>query len=135
MDPLSFQAANLIVGNEASCEGLEIVVPPAAVRRNNALGFGCIFHAPTVVVVAGAPAEVTVDGVQASMWSKISIKAGQKFNVGGVIVGTDEAKFESTGGLRAYIAILGGLPEIPTYLGSKSTSMGSGGYQVFFAFT
>ena len=31
--------------------------------------------------------------------------------------------------MRAYLAVQGGFPEIPTYLGSKATSMGLGGYQ------
>ena len=33
------------------------------------------------------------------------------------------------GGFRTYVAVQGGLPDVPEYLGSKSTSMGFGGYQ------
>lgn len=52
------------------------------------------------------------------------VVAGEKLAIGG-----PRASEDDSGGLRAYLAIFGGLPGIPQYLGSKSTSMGTGGYQ------
>ena len=49
------------------------------------------------------------------------VPEGSKVEIGGVKGGK---------GLRAYLAIRGGFLGIPTYLGSKSTSMALGGYQV-----
>lgn len=122
MDPLAFQAGNAIIGNDLESEGLEVVVPP---RGGGAgLKFSVLFHVDCVVAVSGAPAGVTIDGREAGMWVPLAIAAGEKLAIGGPRDSEDES-----GGLRAYLAILGGLPGIPLYLGSKSTSMGMGGYQ------
>lgn len=132
MDPLAFQAANLIAGNDASCEGLELVIPPGSLKRNNTLAFSAVFHVRAAVSITGASAEVTLDGAEVPMWSKITVNAGSKLNIGGTVLSAEDDNLNRTGGLRAYLSIRGGLPGIPTYLGSKSTSMGSGGFQVSF---
>ncbi|KAH8104150.1 allophanate hydrolase subunit 2-domain-containing protein [Phellopilus nigrolimitatus] len=116
MDQLAFQAGNAIVGNTLDCEGLELVIPPSTSGVKGGSMFTAIFHVQAAVAVTGAPASVLIDGREVSMWSKIIVPAGSKLTGSG-------------GGLRAYISILGGFPGIPTYLGSKSTSMGLGGYQ------
>ncbi|KAI1787216.1 allophanate hydrolase subunit 2-domain-containing protein, partial [Ganoderma leucocontextum] len=67
----------------------------------------------------GASAKVTVHGKEVRMWERIIVPAGARILVGAV---------QHTG-MRAYLAVRGGFPEIPKYLGSKSTSMGLGGYQ------
>ena len=56
------------------------------------------------------------------MWGRFHVPAKSKLSLGNV----------GKAGFRAYLAIKGGFPEIPAYLGSKSTSMGLGGYQVSF---
>lgn len=114
MDPLAFQAGNAIVGNDLECEGLEVVVPP---RGGGAgLKFSVQFHVDCVIAVTGAPASVMIDGREAGMWVPLAIAAGEKLAIGGPRDSEDES-----GGLRAYLAILGGLLGVPLYLGSKST--------------
>ncbi len=123
MDDLAFKAANVLAGNIPNCEGLEIVVPSA----KSPLAFSVLFHVETVIAVTGADAMVRVDGNDARMWSRITIHAGSKVAVYGAGAGIGS---ERSGGLRVYMAIWKGFPDIPMYLDSKSTSMGNGGYQV-----
>ncbi|PCH34617.1 urea amidolyase [Wolfiporia cocos MD-104 SS10] len=109
MDSLAFRAANILVGNDPGTEALEITL----------VGCKVLFHVPTVIAVAGAPVRVTVNGQEAQTWSSILVPAGGKVAVGTI----------NSVGFRAYLAVRGGFPEIPVYLGSKSTSIGLGGYQ------
>lgn len=51
--------------------------------------------------------------------ARVGIPAGGK-----LVIGTAQGA-----GMRTYLAIKGGLPDVPLYLGSKATSMGLGGYQ------
>lgn len=114
MDLLAFQAGNAIVGNDLDCEGLEVVVPPRGVGAG--LKFSLLFHVDCVVAVTGAPASITIDGREAGVWASLAIAAGDKLAIGRPCKSEDES-----GGLRAYLAILGGLPGIPLYVGSTST--------------
>ncbi|TFK80957.1 urea carboxylase [Polyporus arcularius HHB13444] len=109
MDSFAFRVANVLVGNEPGTEGLELTLT----------GCRLLFHAAAIVAVTGAPSTVTVDGQEARMWERVVVPAGSK-----LVVGTAKGT-----GMRTYVAIRGGFPEIPRYLGSKSTSMGLGGYQ------
>ena len=111
MDPLAFQIANLLVGNSLGTEGLECTLD----------GPELLFLGSAVISVCGAPMEVTLDGKEISMWSRQSIKAGQKLKIGKT----------TSGGCRSYLAIYGGLPSIAEWFGSKATSpgVGVGGYQ------
>ena len=111
MDPLAFQIANLLVGNPAGMEGLECTLD----------GPELLFLGPAVVAVCGAPMEVTLDGEETAMWSRLSIKAGQRLKIGKT----------TGGGCRSYISIHGGLPNVAEWFGSKATSPGVavGGYQ------
>jgi urea carboxylase len=61
-----------------------------------------LFTASAVVVVAGAPVLVSVGGEEKPMWSRLVIQAGQKLKIG---------KAEN-GGLRFYLAVRGGFPEM-----------------------
>lgn len=96
-----------------------------------------VFTAAAVIAVAGAPVSVSVDGEEKPMWSRLVIQAGQKLKIGKV----------GNGGLRFYLAVRGGFPEMwvrpgmlekelmpcrPLYLGSKAgtASLGFGGTQV-----
>lgn len=62
-----------------------------------------------------------IDGEPFPMWTRVHIRAGQRLKIG-----------KTTGaGCRAYLAIYGGLLNVASYFGSKSTSplVGIGGYQ------
>jgi allophanate hydrolase subunit 2 len=61
-----------------------------------------LFTAPAVFAVCGAPVSVTIDGEERSMWSRLSIQGGQKLKIGKV----------ENGGLRFYLAVRGGFPEM-----------------------
>lgn len=112
MDALAFRAANILVSNEHGAEALEL-----ALR-----GCTLVFHVSAVVAVCGAPADLKIGGRPAPMWKRLVVGEGERLLVGAV-----EA------GMRVYLAVRGGFPEVPRYLGSKSTSMGLGGYQVPFS--
>ncbi|KAL1938008.1 hypothetical protein VTO73DRAFT_12019 [Trametes versicolor] len=109
MDSLAFRMANVLVGNEPGTEGLELTLT----------GCRLVFHVPAVVAITGASVKVTVNGTEVPMWARIVVPAGGKLVVGNAM-GT---------GMRVYLAVKGGFPEISKYLGSKSTSLGLGGYQ------
>lgn len=111
MDNVSSRIANILVGNKPGMETLEMTLS----------GPELLFTAPAVFSVCGAPMPVTVDGKELPMWSRLSIQAGQKLKIGEV----------KDGGLRTYLAIKGGFPDIPLYLGSKSgtPSLAYGGIQ------
>ncbi|KAG1727747.1 allophanate hydrolase subunit 2-domain-containing protein [Suillus paluster] len=112
MDSRAFSAANIIAGNTPETEALEIITLPGA-------GCKLKFHSSATVAVTGKPATVKVNGVQVSMWARLTISENETLDIGGL----------PGPGFRVYLAIRGGFPEVPPYLGSKSTSMGLGGYQ------
>ncbi|KAK1599175.1 allophanate hydrolase subunit 2-domain-containing protein, partial [Colletotrichum navitas] len=111
MDDLSSRVANILVGNDPSVEFLEITMTGPELE----------FHESAIVAVCGAQVPVTVDGEERPMWSRIIVKQGQTLNIGSVF----------GDGLRAYLAVKGGFPEIPLFLDSKSTApeLGLGGLQ------
>ncbi|KAG0691920.1 allophanate hydrolase subunit 2-domain-containing protein [Suillus ampliporus] len=112
MDSQAFSAANMIAGNTSETEALEIITLPGA-------GCKLKFHSSTIVAVTGKPVTVKVNGDQVSMWARLIISENAILDIGGM----------PGPGFRVYLAIRGGFPEVPQYLGSKSTSMGLGGYQ------
>ncbi|CDK00544.1 Urea carboxylase [Microbacterium sp. C448] len=99
MDPVSFREANLAVGNDADAPALEITMSGPRLR----------FSAPAVVCVTGADVPVTIDGRAVPLWEPFGVPAGAVVAVGATTVG-----------MRAYLAVRGGL-DIPAYLGSAST--------------
>ena len=111
MDPLAFQVANLLVGNAPGTEGLECTLD----------GPELVFLGSAIVAICGAPMLITIDNEEQSMWSRLSIKAGQRLKIGKT----------TGGGCRSYLAIYGGLPSVAEWFGSKATSpgVGVGGYQ------
>lgn len=117
MDVRAFQAANILAGNNPETESLEIVTLPGA---------GCkfIFHVSCVVAVTGKAIAVKINRERAPMWARLVVPAKGTLEIGG----------EPSNGFRVYLAVRGGFPEVPRYLGSKSTSMGLGGYQVSLGF-
>ncbi|KAF4636666.1 hypothetical protein G7Y89_g1423 [Cudoniella acicularis] len=102
MDNISSRVANLLVGNDPGAETLEVTIS----------GPELLFTAPAIFSICGAPMEVTIDGEPKPMWSRLKIKAGQKLKVGA----------SKSGGCRNYIAVKGGFPDVPVYLGSKATT-------------
>ena len=111
MDPLAFQIANFLVGNPRGTEGLECTLD----------GPELVFLGAAVVAVCGAPMNVTLDGKEISMWTRLIIKPDQRMKIGKT----------TGGGCRSYLAIYGGLPSVAEWFGSKATSpgVGVGGYQ------
>jgi urea carboxylase len=100
MDDLAFRLANRLLGNPVDAAALEIT----------ALGPTLAFDAACVVCLTGARLEASLDGVAVEAYSPLEITAGQTLKLGRVV----------GGGLRAYLAISGGL-DVPAYLGSRST--------------
>lgn len=113
LDALSFQIANLLVGNDQVVEGLEITMTGPTLK----------FHSPAVVALVGADMELNLDGKPIDTWTRHLIPAGSTLEIGAL---TSDAV-----GCRAYLAIRGGLPGIATWMGSKATSagIGIGGHQ------
>lgn len=111
MDPLSFQIANILAGNQPGTAGLECTLD----------GPELLFLGSAVVAICGAAMELKLDGKDLSMWTRHSIRAGQKLKIGKT----------TAGGCRSYVAIYGGLPSVAEWFGSKATSPGVavGGYQ------
>ncbi|KAJ7093306.1 allophanate hydrolase subunit 2-domain-containing protein [Mycena belliarum] len=114
MDSLAFRAANILVDNPHGTEGIELIVLPGCPAIFH-------FHAAAVVALTGKDLAVAVDGVPTPMWARIVVPAGGKLAV--------SARPGLGAGLRTYLAVRGGFPAIPLYLGSKSTSLGMGGFQ------
>ncbi|TWU74284.1 hypothetical protein ED733_005204 [Metarhizium rileyi] len=111
MDDLSARAANILVGNDSGIELLEVTLA----------GPELLFHEAAVVAICGAQLPVTVGDEPQPMWSRVVVKKGQILKLGKI-----------TGhGTRAYLAVKGGFPQIPMFLGSKSTApeLGFGGLQ------
>lgn len=119
MDDLAFSVGNILVGNEnKGTEGLEIIVVPGVASSLQ-------FFAPAVVAITGKPVTINVNGIEHPMWSRVCLAGNSKVEIAAATTSTDNRY-----GFRTYLCILGGFPDIPHYLGSKSTSMGLGGYQV-----
>ncbi|KAG1772023.1 allophanate hydrolase subunit 2-domain-containing protein [Suillus occidentalis] len=112
MDSRAFSAANILAGNTAETEALEIIVLPGA-------GCKLKFHSFAIVAITGKPSTVKINGEQVSMWARLTVFENATLDIAGL----------PGPGFRVYLAIRGGFPEVPRYLGSKSTSMGLGGYQ------
>ena len=110
-DPLFFQLANIVVGNDRRTEGLEITLKGPTIRA----------HAALTICLAGGKFKFTINGASVPMFTAISVPAGSVISVG-------KAQGSCA---RAYLAIKGGLPEVAQYLGSKSCTptLNLGGHQ------
>ncbi|WWD21796.1 urea carboxylase [Kwoniella shandongensis] len=110
MDPISFRLANVLVGNDENAEALEVTL----------VGPELLFHAPAIVAITGGVVEATIGGEKVDMYSRLLVPAGKTLKVGTV-----------SAGCRTYIAVKGGFPAVPEYLGSKSTTstLKLGGFQ------
>jgi len=118
MDSLAFRVANTLVGNPHTTEAIEFIVV-----QN--VDFELVFHSTAVVAITGKEVDLRIDGMPVETWSRVIVPSGGK-----LLVQAPSVTGALSPGLRNYLAIRGGFPGIPQYLGSKSTSMGLGGYQV-----
>ncbi|ETN44613.1 urea carboxylase [Cyphellophora europaea CBS 101466] len=110
MDALSFQVANILVGNPRGTEGFEITLRGPKIK----------FYASAVIAICGGDFSVTVNNEPVACWSRIIAKENDVLEIG-----------EAATGARGYLAIRGGLPHVARYLESKSTtpSLSWGGFQ------
>lgn len=103
-DRNSLKLANRLVGNDEDAAGLECTLAGPALR----------FATAAVVAVTGAQAPVVVDGESFEVNAAIDVPAGGVLDVGA-----------ASAGLRAYIAVRGGVEAEPV-LGSRSRDTLSG---------
>lgn len=101
LDTLHAQLANCVAGNSPDCELLEVTFTGPRIR----------FHQRAIFAMAGADASARLDGKTIPMYERLEAPAGSILAMGRL-----------SGGCRTYLAIRGGFPGIPLYLGSKSTS-------------
>ncbi len=99
-DDLSFRLANDLLGNPASCAGLEITVRGPTLK----------FQKDTWVCLTGAEMGASLDGSSIKRGIPLLVRSGQTLRIG-------EAKGQ---GLRSYLCLRGGLDEAH-YLGSRTT--------------
>lgn len=109
MDRTALRAANLLLGNEEGCAGLEATMEGPTLR---------VLTDVTVAIV-GADMQPRVDGSQVEYGAAVGIHGGQ-------ILQLQRARH----GLRAYLAVAGGI-DVPVVLGSRSTCLPAafGGFQ------
>ena len=100
MDALAHRAANRLLDNPADAATLEILLTGPTLR----------FNTDTVIALAGAELQATLDGVACANWSSHAVRAGQVLRFGS----------PQGGGCRAYLAVAGGF-DAPRYLGSRAT--------------
>jgi urea carboxylase len=100
MDEVSLREANLAVGNPEGAPALEITATGPTLR----------FSHDTVICLAGAVSDATLDGAGVRWWAPVTAPSGSVLAVGAI----------PGPGLRAYLAVRGGF-DVPLYLGSAAT--------------
>ncbi|GAB48770.1 biotin-dependent carboxyltransferase family protein [Mobilicoccus pelagius] len=103
-DRTSHALAQRLVGNTDDAAGVEVTLGGLRLRARGAL----------LAVVTGAPVPVTVDGRPRTPGELLHLRDGAELALG-----------TATAGLRAYVAVRGGL-DVPAELGSRSTDTLSG---------
>ena len=106
MDQFALQAANRLVGNPLDAAALEIT------------SGGAIFELlePTLLAVAGADLNATLDGEPLPLWTAVWVPCGALLQF---------IARKQPWGARAYLAIAGGV-DVPLVLGSRSTYLPGG---------
>ena len=102
MDDFAFRAANRLVGNAEGSAALELTLSGPRLACN----------ARCHVAITGADMRPTLDGRPLPLWQAFEVQPGQTLELGAV----------QGGGVRAYLAVQGGL-DVPEYLGSRATFM------------
>jgi urea carboxylase len=100
MDGLALRLGNRVIGNPEGAAAIEMTMTGAHFR----------FFEPAVICLAGADMQARIDGLPVERYVPITIKAGQKLELGEI----------AGAGLRAYLCVLGGI-DVPEYLGSRAT--------------
>lgn len=103
IDAPSLRLANRVVGNPEDAAGLEVVLGGLVLQADS----------PIVVMVAGAPAPVTIDRRAIAFGEPVTVAPGSVLALG-----------RPPTALRSYVAIRGGI-DVPTVLGSRSTDTSS----------
>lgn len=113
-DFFSLRLANQLVGNKPTPPPLGAIDPGSAGLEMTAKGPVLRFSTDSVVAVTGGECLVTVDGARRPHGASFMIDAGSVLEIGVI-----------TEGMRAYLAIQGGI-QTPPYLGSRSTHLFAG---------
>ena len=100
MDALALRLANRLLGNEQGVAALECTAAGPTLK----------FHCDSVIVLAGAPMDATLDGRPLALWVSHSVKAGAVLKIGRI----------AGSGLRTYLGVAGGF-DVPAYLGASAT--------------
>jgi urea carboxylase len=110
LDSVSFRLANILVGNHENTEALEITL----------MGPELLFNIPAVIAVTGGKIACSINGEPVDTNTTHIVPANGIVKLGVV-----------SSGCRSYLGVKGGFPNIPLYLGSKSTTstLKLGGYQ------
>jgi len=103
-DPFALRAANLLVGNDPGAAGLEITLQGPTIACDRDL----------VVAIVGAAFEIAAGTTSVPSAGSFTIPAGVALRVG-----------KATGGVRAWMAVRGGV-DVPPMLGSRSTHASAG---------
>ena len=103
LDPVALQVANLLVGNEPGCAGLEMTLGNVRLR----------FADDRVIAWCGGAFEVQSDDIKIPAGHAAWLRAGEELQL------SPPAK-----GARAWLAISGGI-DLPLVLGSRSTDLRS----------
>ena len=104
MDWYSFRLANALVGNVGDAAAIEATIVGPELR----------FEQPTMIAIAGADLQATLDGSPVPIHSARECAAGSVLRFG-----------ERHGGARTYLAVDGGF-DVPPVLGSRATHVISG---------
>ncbi|MBU8880741.1 biotin-dependent carboxyltransferase family protein [Bacillus sp. FJAT-29790] len=109
MDKYSYQASNLLVGNDENAAVLEVTY----------MGPVLEFHQDLLIAITGGEMPPKINGQSVPMWETLSVKAGD-------VLSFDFVKQ----GARVYLAVAGGF-DVPLIMESRSTYTlcGIGGYQ------
>ena len=99
MDAFALSCANLLVGNSEGAAGLEITVIGPTLR----------FTQETILAITGADFNPRRDGEPLQSWTCHQAQPGSTLSFGG-----------GKGGVRAYLAVSGGIA-VPPVMGSRST--------------
>jgi len=103
-DPVSLRLANRLVGNKEKAAAIEMTLTGGSFR----------FLRDAWIAVTGSECSPRLNGEPLSMWTSFPVRAGQVLSIGPI-----------DGGLRAYLAIGGGI-DVPKLMGSRSTFVGGG---------
>jgi len=103
-DACALRLANLLAGNSEGAAALEITAVGPTLR----------FTEETLVAVAGADFDASVNGVRLPAWRPVRLAAGTELAIGA-----------ARAGFRCYLAVAGGLA-VPRVLGGRGTHLAAG---------